>query len=610
MSQVDDIKSRTDIVDLIGEAVPLRRTGRTYKALCPFHAEKTPSFTVDPARQSWRCFGACSEGGDIFAWVMRREQVDFRNALHLLAERSGVPLEAPSRATTEREEIRRRLAGVNEAAATFYRRRLLDSTDATEARTYLEGRGLNVETGEAFSVGYAPDLPDALQAYLTARGHPQADIVAAGLAMEDERGTVDRFRGRLIFAIRDGRGQCVGFGARALSADGPKYLNTPQTELFDKSRLLFGLNRARDACRATDRVVIVEGYMDVIAAHQHSQLNVVASMGTALTEEQVRLIKPLTRNVVLALDADAAGAAATLRGIEVARRALGREADIRIVELPANRDPDNLIRLDPDLWADLLAQAPTYLDYRFARAAAARDLGDPRERAGLVDELLPLLVDHPAVQEHYLRRLAALGRVQTSQLWAELSHAGRGGRSTPRAGAAEAATRRSIIFDAQTDFLLELLIARPELGAEFGEEALKCISDPVAGELLGAVLTASVTADLAEPVRQYLERLTQQTPATLPTYSDTEARAAARDTLQRLRRQRGTEELRAKLETIAEYEREHRSETLAAVAASLDQGEPALHDPEITEAARTVLEHMAAGRELHVPSTDEGGTPQ
>ena len=267
----------------------------------------------------------------------------------------------------EREKRLLRLRSANEAAASFYRRSLVEEAEAEGARDYVERRGVAAETAEAFGLGYAPTSPDALRGYLSARGFSADEISTAGLSMDGERGPRDRFRGRLLFPIRDAQGRCVGFGARALDDD-VKYLNTPQTPLFDKSSLLYGLDRAREAIRGADRVIVVEGYMDVIAAHQHEQTHVVASMGTALTEKQVASLKPLTRNILLALDADAAGAAATVRGIDTTRQAVGTEpqpvvsarglvrmqntlaADIRIIELPAGRDPDDLIRLDPERW--------------------------------------------------------------------------------------------------------------------------------------------------------------------------------------------------------------------------------------------------------------------
>ena len=433
---VDEVKARVDIADLVGESVPLRKTGRTFKALCPFHTEKTPSFTVDPSRQTWRCFGACSEGGDVISWVMRHQGVEFREALRILADRTGLRLAPRDAQAEEREKRSQRLRSANEAATRFYRRSLQEDSEADEARAYLGRRGVSDEAAEQFGLGYAPRASDALRGYLSARGFSADEIATAGLSVEGEGNPRDRFRGRLIFPIRDPQGRCVGFGARALDDGDVKYLNTPQTPLFDKSSLLYGLDRSRDAIRRADHVIVVEGYMDVIAAHQHEQTHVVASMGTALTEKQVGLIKPLTRKILLALDADAAGAAATVRGIDTTREAVGTErrpvvtarglvrmqntlaADIRIIELPEGRDPDDLIRLDPERWSALVREAPGYLDYRFRQGRDAHDLEDARERSRLLDDLLPLVsaTSDPVVRAEYEQRLAQLCRVDVESL--------------------------------------------------------------------------------------------------------------------------------------------------------------------------------------------------
>ena len=618
MSQVDEIKARVDIVDLIGESVALRKRGRTFTALCPFHTERTPSFVVDPQRQSWRCFGACAEGGDVFSWVMRQQQIDFREALRVLAERAGVALEAPTRAQSEREERRRRLNSLNDAAAIFYQRRLAESPDAAVARNYVDERGIDEEIQQAFSLGYAGDEPDALLTYLTARGHPPDELVAAGLAVETEHGAIDRFHSRLLFPIRDARGRAVGFGGRTLSNDNPKYLNTPQTEIFDKSRLLYGLDRARNAIREKDRIVIVEGYMDVIAAHQHGQLNAVASMGTSLTEAQVRLIKPLTRNVVLALDADAAGAAATLRGIEVGREVMGHEslpvpdpsglvrlqdtlaADIRIAALPEGRDPDALIRVDPDLWTDILEKAPTFLDYRFTAAVGARDLENARARAALVEELAPLVtaIAEPVVRDEYLQRLARLARLEMNALRQQLrqrrTSAARNATDVHPPAAAEPAPSR----DRQTEFLLQLLVVRPELVPDVAPEARRWIGGGLAQELLDTL--ARPEADPSAPLQDELAALRARARA-LPPFSDEEAEQAAHQTVQRLRARRLREQMRPQTEAIASHERTHAAADLAELAARGTTASPS--DPDVAAAVQAVLENMETGRELHLGAT-------
>ncbi|KKK52327.1 hypothetical protein LCGC14_3106030, partial [marine sediment metagenome] len=275
-----------------------------------------PSFIVSPERQSWHCFGACGTGGDIFSFVMRREGVEFPEALRLLATRAGVDLPERGR-RPEEERQRERVHSANETAARWYHELLVKDDIGKSAWGYVQKRGIDGPTAEAFLLGYSPPSWEATREHLRERGYSDAELVAAGLLVEGERGLHDRFRGRLMFPIRDVRGRFTGFGARALDESVPKYLNTAQTALFDKGGMLYALERAQDGIRREGQAVIVEGYMDVIAAHQSGFDNVVATMGTSLTERQVRLLKRQTRSIVLALDADTAGSEAALRGHEV-----------------------------------------------------------------------------------------------------------------------------------------------------------------------------------------------------------------------------------------------------------------------------------------------------
>jgi DNA primase len=397
MSVIDEVKQRIDIVELVGQYVPLQQAGRNFKALCPFHNEKTPSFIVFPERQSWHCFGACASGGDIFTFLMKRENLEFGEALRLLAERAGVALGSPSH--PEEDARRQRLREANEAAAQYFHQALLGSSAGQVARDYLASRGLDGPAIEAFELGYAPSSWEALKEHLTGRGFSEEEVLAAGLLVEGERGPYDRFRARLMFPIRDHRGRVVGLGARALDESLPKYLNTPQTPIFDKGAILYGLDRAKEHIRRQELAVIVEGYMDAIAAHQHGLGNVVASMGTSLTERQVSLLKRYTRNLALALDADLAGSEATLRGVQVAADALDKmevpvpdwrgiirhqealAADIKVIPLPSGKDPDDVIRGDPRSWEQLVAQATPVLDHLFAAVTSKVDMSHPRRTA-------------------------------------------------------------------------------------------------------------------------------------------------------------------------------------------------------------------------------------
>jgi DNA primase len=316
MSDIDEIKSRIDIVDLVSESVQLRRSGKNYTGFCPFHPNtRTPAFVVFPETGTWRCFGQCNEGGDIFGFLMKKEGWDFSETLSYLAEKAGVELKPPTPQEQAAAEEHDNLRDLLEEAVTYYRHQLLNTPPGQAALSYLNQRGLNDETIEAFGLGYAPRSWDALINHFIAKGFSEDELVNAGLVSQRESdqgevdaGVYDRFRHRVMFPIRDERGRMAGFGARILNPeDVPKFLNSPQTAIFDKSRLLYGLDRARKAIRTNDQAVIVEGYLDVIALHQAGYDTAVSPMGTALSDRQLYLLKRFSRNIVLALDPDAAG---------------------------------------------------------------------------------------------------------------------------------------------------------------------------------------------------------------------------------------------------------------------------------------------------------------
>jgi len=340
MSNLNAIRERIDIVELIGESVKLRRSGRGYSGFCPFHPnEKTPSFYVWADTQRWRCFGACNTGGDVFEFVTRRQGLSFSEVVQQLAKRAGVELAPPNPRAAQESAVQDRLRTVLAAAANFYHNALLNSAAARSVREYLEGRGVTPATQQRFVLGYAPDSWDAGLKFFRESGYAIEDLAAAGLVNQTDEGPPrDRFRNRLMFPIRDRDGRTVGFGARALNpADNPKYLNSPQTELFTKGALLYGLDFARKAVLEQREAVLVEGYMDVIGAHQAGFVNVVSPMGTALSDRQLQLVRSGNPRIVLALDADAAGGQAVLRSLNVAREDGDRE------ETPAF-DPRGLVR--------------------------------------------------------------------------------------------------------------------------------------------------------------------------------------------------------------------------------------------------------------------------
>ncbi len=402
MSVTDEIKSRIDLVSYVQRHVPsLKKAGRNHKACCPFHNEKTPSFLVNPERQTWHCFGACSEGGDLFTFAQKIHGWDFKEALRELAAEAGLQLRAQTPAQKSESDRRDGLRGLVNAAADLFQDRL-QADDALAVRRYIqEARGLNDETVQIFQLGYAPESWDWLLGSLRPLGYSDEDIVEVGLAVRNENGRVyDRFRNRLVIPIRDERGRVVGFGGRALGQDeGAKYINSPQSALFDKSGLLFGLDMGRGAIRESGTAVIVEGYMDVIQAHQAGYLNVVAQMGTAMTDKQIGLVAPrFAGKIVLALDMDEAGQMAARRSLEVARQALSRDyagrlsVDLRILQVPAGKDPDDFLRDSPTAWDALVAGAQEVADYVIdTELDALPENSSMQEREEVALRVLPIL---------------------------------------------------------------------------------------------------------------------------------------------------------------------------------------------------------------------------
>ena len=429
MSVADEIKDRIDIVELIGQSVKLRKTGKNYTGFCPFHPNtRTPAFVVFPDTGNWRCFGACNEGGDIFKFVMKKEGWDFPEALRRLAERAGVELPARQQAEDAAEESHQRLREALEVAVAFYRHHLRETAAGEPVLAYLQKRGLSDAALEMFEIGYAPHSWDAGLTHLLERGYTEQELQDAGMVSERETGGVyDRFRHRIMIPIRDARGRMAGFGARIVDpTDVPKFLNSPQTPLFDKGRLLFGLDKARKAIRTADQAVIVEGYLDVIALHQAGFANAVSPMGTALSEDQLRLLKRFTRRIVLALDADAAGDQATLRGLTLAREAMDRQADpvfdarglvrhegrldaeLRVVTLPPGKDPDEVVAEDPDGWSAIVGRAQSVVDYVLDVLTSGQVVADPKMKSQVARQVLPLIEDvaDPVEREAYRQKLA------------------------------------------------------------------------------------------------------------------------------------------------------------------------------------------------------------
>ena len=514
---VEDIKDRLDIVEFIGRYVPLKKAGRTYKGLCPFHSEKTPSFVVYPDDGHYHCFG-CGQSGDIFTFVMKAENMEFGDALRLLAERAGVPLVTEPQAIAQ-DRARERLRELNAAAAHYYHNLLLRAPEAQVARDFLARRGVNAETIVGWELGYSLESWEGLTAHLVGRGFAVEDMLAAGLVRQRSqeaqpepgsrplgRADVhDYFHGRVMFPIRDARGNVTGFGARTLGSDQPKFLNSPQTQLFDKSATLFGIDHAREPIRSAGQAIIVEGYLDVLIAHQMGITNVVASLGTALTERQLGQLKKLGKSLVLALDADAAGDEATLRGLTTAREVMDRvavpvptwrglvqfeyrlKADLRILSLPRGEDPDNVILRSVDEWRELVQHAEPVVDFYFRQAASRLDLTSPKGKSAAVEQLLPIIkeIDDQVAQSHYISRLSSLVQVDERLLLARLRSL-RAGQSTAAASpAAPTQARRPL---GQEEYCLAQLLGHAELAELMSDLRDDDFGDPVNRRIFALVM--------------------------------------------------------------------------------------------------------------------------
>lgn len=404
---IDEIKSRIDIVSFISEYLPLKPAGTSFKALCPFHQEKAPSFFVSPERQIWHCFG-CGAGGSIFDFLMKMEGLEFPEALRLLAKKANVVLKKEDPQLVSQ---RTRLLEIFQQAARFYHEILTRFPLGESARRYLKERRVSPEIIKEFQLGYAPDSWQTLLIFLTKKGFKEKEIALAGLAIQSERSKdryYDRFRDRLIFPLFDVHGEIVGFSGRILEKDEKKvkYINTPQTLIYDKSRILYGLDKAKQEIKEKKLAIITEGQMDVLASYQIGIKNVVASSGTALTLEQIKLLKRFTSNLALAFDLDPAGQEALRRGIEIAWR---EGMEIKVIRIKEAKDPDELIKKNPQLWKEAIEKAESIMEYYFRNVLEGRDLSKVEEKKAAAKVLLPLIArlkdKNKIEQTHWLQQL-------------------------------------------------------------------------------------------------------------------------------------------------------------------------------------------------------------
>lgn len=514
MPVVDDIRARLDIVELISAAVPLQKNGRNFKAICPFHTEKTPSFIVNPERQTWRCFGACATGGDIFNFVMRKDGVEFGEALRRLADAAGVEIAPRPKEQVDHEEA---LLRVNDLAARFYHE-MLRSSEGEPVIAYLYDRGIDDKTIDEFMLGYSPKGSGSLRSHLSSLDANLEHATQAGLLRSDESGAVrDFFYGRLMAPIYNPRGRVAGFGGRSMDGSNPKYINTPATPVFDKQAMLYGMEKAVPHVRDEETVVIVEGYMDVIAAHQHGYKNVVASMGTALTERQVSLVRSLAKTVVLALDADAAGQEATLRSLEVSWQAMERrrrgqrqQIALRIANLPNGRDPDDIIRQSPEQWRRVVGSAVPYMDFLITALVGRHDVSTPEGKARAAESLMPMIVSmgNAFEQDRYFDKLANAIGVTRDALQASVGKLlpsrreraptrGRGAVSQGPSVSPLAASNREPL----EEYVLAILVKWPELKEEIRDHLPEEFTRTENREMFTCIFSASTIEEL----RQHLD---------------------------------------------------------------------------------------------------------
>lgn len=482
-SNIDKIKDKIDIVELISSYLKVQKAGVNYKANCPFHNEKTPSFYISPSRQIWHCFG-CSKGGDQFTFVQEIEGADFPEALRILAQRAGIELEQFDRSVND---AKARLLAVAELAAKFFAKQLWESKAGQPVQQYLQGRGLRPETIKNFRLGYAPESWEGLSAFLRGRGYREQEIADAGLSIKRDSfrgGFYDRFRSRIMFPIADLHGQIVGFTGRVFGdkalADIAKYVNTPQTLLYDKSRILYGLDRARLSIRQKDRCVVVEGNMDVIMSHQAGAVNVVASSGTALTDQHLKIVKRYTTNLDLCFDQDAAGRQAMERGIALA---LQQKFNLNVITIDDQdcKDPADYVQKFGDQWQEQLNSPQPIFAFYIQNALKTFDASSGTGKKMITEKILPLLKDIPnrVEQSHWLAELAMHLKVKDDLLWEEMNKIAGAAPLAPAPVGLKKDFLATVKLSILEDYLLSLLMIKPELiklaSAVLSEEEIKIL---------------------------------------------------------------------------------------------------------------------------------------
>jgi len=476
MSIIDDIKTKADIVQSVSPYVTLQQSGKNLKGLCPFHSERTPSFFISPERQTWRCFGACSDGGDIISFIMKIENKEFSETIQSLAETLGIDYKLNIQTDISQNA---EFFDINELAANFFSN-LLESQEGIAGMAYVHERGLNTKTIRQFKLGLSPKQPTALIEYFKSIKIPTSKLIEVGLASENQKGFRDFFSNRIMFPIQNPKNKIIGFGGRILGNDGPKYLNTPATTIFDKKSILYGYNQIGRLLPKNLPIIIVEGYMDAISAHQYGYNNVVAALGTSITKQHLTQLKKVSTKIIQALDSDQAGQSATLRSLESTYSIfqegyLGqrKEIELHIASLPPNEDPDSLIRNNSKKWDSTLNQSLPFVEYLINAIGTLFSINTPNDKAKVAEKLLPFIAHtrNSFEQEKYFASLAQKLSVKEQTLKVSMNNLAKpktklkyNTLQSDRRILKQSDIRSSYYLE---DYLTALFIQRPELKQQY-----------------------------------------------------------------------------------------------------------------------------------------------
>lgn len=522
---IDEIRSRCDIIDVIQGYLPLKRSGNKYKALCPFHTEKTPSFTINQEKQIYHCFG-CGKGGDVFRFVMEKEGVDFPNAAHILASKSGVVIPDKPRGAgggvydgkvSDAGRQREKLYKIHEELAAWYSRLLSEKT-ATKVAEYVRNRGIPEESIVKFRLGAAPDSWDDAMRLLGGKGYTPEEILLAGVVVKNEENgkTYDRFRNRLVFPIWDEQGRVVGFSARTVEKEtvGAKYVNSPETPVFKKSRILYALHMAREAIRDKQYVILCEGQLDVIAMHSAGFCNTVAPQGTAFTEEQARILRRYTEKVYLCFDSDEAGLKASLRVMDIL---LPLGFEVRIISFPNGKDPDEFLKTNgPEALSESVEKAISFFDYVYDKAVKEFDINSPWGKDRIVSEVLSYVakIESPVVRSSFAAKFAQIMKIPESIVYKELNRkneSSAGSGYVPRQSASEADVppqNEDTVLSRAEETLLELALAHGDIGRKLAEEIPnEMISGSPIGHALETVISMTLNGEWENCSKVLIDKL-------------------------------------------------------------------------------------------------------